>query len=236
MSQRHVQWLREELPTLVCKEVLTTEAAERVRGYYSGREGGARERNRAVVLFSILGAALVGSGIILLLAHNWDQLSRVMRTVLSFAPLVIAQAVTGWVLCKRPDSTAWREGAGTALTVAIGATISLIAQTYNISGDFCTFMLTWTLLALPVIYVLDSSMAAVLYLIGITVWTGDARFNSGQPLWFWLLAALVLPHLWKLVRANRVHPRAIVILGASGLRVFLGPGSSRRTFCPTGGS
>jgi uncharacterized membrane protein len=41
-----------------------------------------------VVLFSILGAALMGSGIILLLAHNWDQLSRVMRTVISFAPLV----------------------------------------------------------------------------------------------------------------------------------------------------
>ena len=31
MSQRHIQWLHEELPTLVSKGVLTTEAAEGVR-------------------------------------------------------------------------------------------------------------------------------------------------------------------------------------------------------------
>src|ERR1700733_353389 len=100
MSQKHVQWLHEELPTLVNEEVLTAEAAERMRRYYSGRESGARGRSRAVVLFSILGAALVGGGIILLLAHNWDQLSRVMRTVISFTPLVCAQVVAAWVMWK----------------------------------------------------------------------------------------------------------------------------------------
>ena len=136
MSQKHVQWLFEELPTLVSKRVLPTEAAERVRRYYNDRDSasGARGRSRAVIVFSILGAALVGSGIILLLAHNWDQLSRVVRTALSFAPLVCAQALAAWVLWQRRNSTAWREGVGTALTLAIGASISLIAQTYNISA------------------------------------------------------------------------------------------------------
>ena len=228
MSQRHIQWLQEELPTLVSKEVLTADAAERVRHYYNGREGGARGRSRAVVLFSILGAALVGSGIILLLAHNWDQLSRVMRTAISFTPLVCAQAMAAWVLWKRRNSTAWREGAGTAVTLAIGATISLIAQTYNISGDFGSFMLTWTLLALPVVYLLDASMPAVLYLVGITAWSGDARFNGGQPLWFWLLAGLVLPHLWRLTRGNRTHPGAVVIYWALTNCVSIGTG-----FCET---
>ena len=184
-----------------------------------------------MVLFSILGAALVGSGIILLLAHNWDQLSRVVRTVISFTPLVCAQALAAWVLWKRRDSAAWREGAGTAVTLAIGATISLIAQTYNISGDFGSFMLMWTLLALPVVYLLDASIPAVLYLIGITTWSGDARFNGGQPLWYWLLAGLVLPHLWRPTptgsgqgRANRTHPRAIVICWALALCTSLGTG------------
>lgn len=231
MSQKHIQWLQEELPTLVSQEVLSAEAAERVRHYYNGREGGARGRSRAVVMFSILGAALVGSGIILLLAHNWDQLSRVMRTVLSFAPLVIAQAVTGWVLWKRRDSTAWREGVGTALTLAIGATISLIAQTYNISGDFGRFLLTWTLLALPVIYVLGASMPAVLCLAGSTIWSANARLTGGQPLWFWLLVGLVLPHLWQLAptgsgqaRVNRSQPRAVVVCWALALCLGVGTG------------
>jgi uncharacterized membrane protein len=224
MSENHVPWLLEELPTLVSKGVLPTEAAQRVRQYYGESTSGARGRNRAVVLFSVLGAALVGSGVILLLAHNWEQLSRAMRTVLSFAPLVCAQAVAGWVLWPRRASTAWREGAGTALTLAIGATISLIAQTYNISGDFGRFMLAWTLLALPVVYLLDATMPAVLYLVGITVWSGDARFNDGHPLWFWLLAALVLPHLWRSARQNRLSPRVVVMCWTLALSASLGAG------------
>jgi uncharacterized membrane protein len=224
MSQRHIQWLQEELPTLVSQGVLTTEAAERLRRYYSGREGRARGRSRAVVAFSILGAALVGSGIILLLAHNWDQMSRAMRTVISFTPLVCAQAVAAWVLWKRRDSPAWREGAGTALTLAIGATISLIAQTYNISGDFGGFMLTWTLLVLPVVYLLDASMPAVLYLAGITVWSADARISGGHPLWFWLLTALVLPHLWLSARKNRLSPRVAFVCWALALSLAFGTG------------
>lgn len=226
MSQRHIQWLHEELPTLVSKEVLTAEAADRVRHYYSGREGGARGRNRAMVLFSILGAALVGSGIILLLAHNWDELSRPVRTVLSFAPLVCAQVIAAWAMWKHRDSTAWREGAGTALTLAIGATISLIAQTYNISGDFGRFMLTWTLLALPVVYLLDASTPAVLYLVGITVWSADVRFNAGEPLWFWLLVGLVVPHLWRLVRVSWSQPRAVALCWALAVCLGVGTGIS----------
>lgn len=224
MNQRHIQWLHEELPTLVSKEVLSAEAADRVRRYYDEAALGARGRNWAVVAFSILGAALVGSGIILLLAHNWDDLSRATRTILSFAPLVCAQAIAAWVLWKRRNSTAWREGAGTAVTLAIGATVSLIAQTYNISGDFGSFMLTWTLLALPVIYLLGASMPAVLYFVGITAWSGDARLNGGQPLWFWLLTALVLPHLWRLVRVNRSQPRAVAVCWALAICLGVGTG------------
>lgn len=41
MNQRHIQWLQEELPTLVNQGVLTTEAAERARCHYSGGKGGA---------------------------------------------------------------------------------------------------------------------------------------------------------------------------------------------------
>ena len=224
MSLKHVQWLQEELPTLVTQGILTADTAERVRQHYAETACGARGRNWAIVAFSILGAALVGSGIILLLAHNWDDLSRPLRTVLSFAPLVCAQAIAAWVLWKRRNSTAWREGAGTAVTLAIGATISLIAQTYNISGDFGRFMLTWTLLALPVIYLLDASTPAVLCLIGSTVWAGDVRGNDGQPLWFWLLVAAVLPHLLALVRANRAQPRAVAVCWALAICLGVGTG------------
>jgi hypothetical protein len=44
MSQRHIQWLHEELPTLVSRGVLATEAAMRVRQYYIMSESAGRAR------------------------------------------------------------------------------------------------------------------------------------------------------------------------------------------------
>ena len=43
--------------------------------------------------FGILGAVLIGGGIILLLAHNWEQLGRPARVAVAFAPLVLSQAL-----------------------------------------------------------------------------------------------------------------------------------------------
>ena len=44
MSPKHVQWLLEELPTLVSKNVLPAEAAQRVRQYYGESTSGVRGR------------------------------------------------------------------------------------------------------------------------------------------------------------------------------------------------
>ncbi len=61
------------------------------------------------------GALLIGAGIILMLAHNWEDLSRPVRAALSFLPLLLAQGLAGWALVRRPESLAWREGTGALL-------------------------------------------------------------------------------------------------------------------------
>ena len=223
MNQKYIRWLLEEMPTLINDGILPPEVAERLRQHYGNEERG-RGMHWAVVLFSVLGAVLIGGGIILLLAHNWDQLSRSVRTVLSFAPLVCAQVLGAWVIWKRRDRTGWREGAGTLLTLAIGSTIALIGQTYNIAGDFGSFMLTWSLLALPVVYLLDASVPAVLYLAGSLAWVADVRFNAGQPMWFWLLTALIVPSLWLTSRVNRYRMRPVLVSWALALAICIGAG------------
>jgi hypothetical protein len=223
-NQKHMQWLYEELPDLVGRGVLTSETAERLRQHYGKIEGVGRRW--AVILFGILGGALIGAGIILLLAHNWEELSRPIRAVISFVPLVLAQALAGYVVWKRRDSTAWCEGAGTFWALAIGATISLVAQTYNISGDFAAFVLTWSLAGLPIVYLLNSSAAAALYLIGVTAWVGNIHWTHGQESWFWLLIALALPHLWMVGRENRYRPQVCSLLMVLAICAVFGIGFS----------
>jgi uncharacterized membrane protein len=228
----HVRWVYQELPELVSQGIMPAEVAERLRQHYGEPDAPASTAKRwAIILFSILGAVLIGGGIILLLAHNWEELSRPMRAVISVAPLAVAAALGGWLLWTARDSTAWREGVGTAQTLAIGSSIALVAQTYNLGGRFDEFMLTWSLLALPIAYLLRATLPALLYLVGITVWTGSVTFQSGNGLFYFPLLGAALPYLWWTSRANRYHPRPVLFAWVLAITVCIGTGLAAERVC-----
>ena len=205
-----IRWLYSELPDLVSGGVLAPEAAQALKGHY----GEAPERNAvktALVIFSILGALLIGGGVILLLAHNWDQLGRPARAVLSFLPLVIAQGLVLWAAWTGRESAAWREGTATGLMLAIGASIALVSQTYHISGEPADFLLSWMLLGLPLVYLLDASTPAAIYWAGITNWAGIQWATGTQPVLYIVLMALALPHFGLASRGNRYAPRPALL-------------------------
>ena len=217
MSQKNVRWLLGELPSLLEGGVVDGAAAERLRRHYETAAG--RSRNWALTVFGILGGALVGLGIILLLAHNWADLSRAARTALAFAPLVAAQLLALRVFNAGKESAAWREGLGLFWTLSVGAAIALVAQTYHVPGDAGRFALTWMLLALPIVYVLNATSPALVYLAGLTFWAGDVQSNGGQALPFWPLAALILPHVVAAARGNPYAARPALLFW--GLAVAL---------------
>ena len=204
MKNKHVQWLYEQLPTLVNQGVVPAETAEKLRRHF-GEPGVGSEKKLAVLILSILGAALIGAGVILLVAHNWDDLSRETRTVLAFIPLLTAIALAAWVLLRRWESAPWREGAATYWALTIGSTISLVAQIYNIHGETARFFLTWILLGLPIMYLMRSSVVVCLYFVGATAWAGCAaeEYKAGTALWYWALLALPMPHMIRLWREQR---------------------------------
>ncbi len=214
MSKRCVQWLYRELPGLVRQGVVSDDTADRLRRHY-GDAGGLSGRLLALTICSVLGALLVGSGIILVLAHNWQALSRPVRTVLSLLPLVTAQGAAVWCLATGRRSTPWREGVGLFWSLAIAATIALIGQTYHIPGDTGAFLLTWTLLVLPILYLQSSVSACLIYMAGITAWAGCEQSMGGQALGFWPLLALAVPFI---VRTSRQDPASVAsaLLGWGG--------------------
>lgn len=226
--------LIKELPNLVRDEVITQESAERVKAYYEKMDGS--RSNLLLILFGVLGAVLVGGGIILLLAHNWDDLPRWVRTLLALAPLVTAQALCAYALLKRHGSTAWSEASSAFLVLAVGTAISLISQTYNIYGDMGRFILTWTLLAGPVVYLMGSTSAALFYLTGVASWIGIRGFSENYPWAFWPLAAAIIPFYYNRFRAMREGVRftiltwALVIFSAFCLMFLLPSGSQGREF------
>ena len=216
-DQPHHAWLHRALPGWVQDGLLSAEAAQLLRARYPAdadatlqRE--ARSTHWAMVLFGLLGAVLIGGGIILLLAHNWDQLSRPARVAVAFAPLAFSQALAFWMLWSGRGTAVWRETVGTFLALMVGACIALISQTYNLGGDFADFMLVWTLLSLPVAYLLRATLPAIWFCIATVIWGFNMEWEkSASALWFWPLLALVLPLWWSEARTNRYAPRPVLL-------------------------
>lgn len=174
------------------------------------------------VILGVFGSALIMGGIILLFAHNWHDLPRPARTVISVTPMLVFQVVGFWVLRSRQASAAWREGVGMGLTLSIGAAIALVAQTYQLGGDFARFMLTWSLLTLPIIYLLQAGTAFWLYLIGALLYVGDERGMNGEAPVFYLLVLGVVPFAVWMGRVGRHGTLALLCRYALALSLWIG--------------
>lgn len=190
-----------DLDELVEAAVINQETADRINFYYQSKSSSST--SRLFIVFAIFGALLTGLGLILIIAHNWDELSRATKTVTTFMPLVAGQFLCGYVLMKKQNSIAWRESTTTFLIFAVGAVIALISQIYNIPGNLSSFLLTWTILCFPLIYIMKSSLASLLFIIGITSYacvTSYFSYPREDSYLYWLLLAGALPHYYQLYK------------------------------------
>ena len=187
-----------ELDELTAAEVISPEVAERIRDYAQERAQSSAS-HRLLTVFGALGAILIALGIIVLLAHNWDELPRWIKTIISFLPLLTGQAACGYLLFKKGLTSWWGEAAAAFTALSIGAAIAMVHQVYNLpDSSFASFLSLWLILALPTLYLMRSRATAVLYYIGIgtlcvlgdreewtTYYTSLAAFALILPFYIW---------------------------------------------------
>lgn len=194
--------LFDTLPELVREGLLSAEQAERIRARYAQPQE--QSGNRLLLLFSILGGLLIGLGIILVVAHNWADLPRWLRTVLAFLPLLIGQCIVGYAVVRRSESAGWKEGGAAFLFLAVGACLALVSQIYHIPGELDGFLFAWSLLTVALLFVPGSLVATLLYIGTITWYATSTRTSSwGNDHFPWFYLALLIPALVVYLRAWR---------------------------------
>lgn len=193
--------LLKELPELVNNQVISEDVALTIRQYYQTKT--ANEPNKLFTVFGVLGSILVGLGIVLILAHNWDEFSRAAKTIFAFLPLVVGQIIVGYSILKIKSRT-WKEASGTFLFFAVGSSIALVSQIYNIPGNLSSFILTWILLCWPLIFLLKSDVLVILHLVFATYYAcafGYGYDSTGSSPWLYIvLLVMVLPHYWQAIK------------------------------------
>lgn len=190
-----------DLKELVSAGVIQAADADRIQAWYDNQPSAGP--GRLITAFGILGALLVGLGVVLVVAHNWDNLPKAIQTALAFVPMAIGQAAAAYTLLRQADSRTWREASATFWALSIGACISIISQVYQMEGELYSFLLTWLLLGAPIIYLLRSSMASLLFIVGTTWFAVTTTYDKHLfPLAYAYLPMMLFvgPHYFQLIR------------------------------------
>lgn len=196
--------IRQDLEELLDKGVIEREVFDKLQAYYSGKRK--EKPNLMLLVFGVIGAILVGAGLILLIAHNWDDYPNSIKLLCAYGPLILGQLVAAYSIRNKPESEIWKESSAVFLYFAIGACIALVAQIYNISGDAGTFFLTWNLLSLPLVFILSSSVNSLLVIAGLTNYAMVAGFLDGNykiPYGYSLLVILIIPYYLRLRQEHK---------------------------------
>ena len=166
-ARNFVSRLRREVTEWEQDGIVTAEQAQAILSRYpedSADYETARRRQALVVGFSILGAVLLGLGVITFFAANWDEIPRGAKLGALVAGVGLSYG-TGYLLWQRLGYTA----VGIALVllgcIVYGAGVHLIGQIYHVPVDHPNLTAFWFLGVLPLAYALRSRPITVLALV-----------------------------------------------------------------------
>ena len=164
---------------------------------------------RVISVIAIMGATLVGLGIITYVAANWSAIPPLARVALLVA-VTAAIYAGGWVLLARFGLR--RTGAAVILAgaLAYGAAIHLIAQIYHLPVNYPGLTAAWFLGVAPIAYIVRARSLLTLALILLLAAAGfrAQRWSDGfgaDTALLLLPAALTLAAL--LFAAGRLQAR-----------------------------
>jgi len=193
---KQASWLGKESERWVRESIVTAEQAARIRALYPEAKAAAPW---GLIVFCGLGAAIVGLGLILLLAYNWDAIPKLIKLALILGGTAAAHGAGIWLRCR----DGWRAGLSEAFfllgTMLFGAGIWLVAQIYNIDEHYPNGFLFWGLGALALAWALESVPQGILATVALVVWGLSESIGFDRDLgWSVVLLAVgVGPLVWR---------------------------------------
>lgn len=192
MSTHH-EWLRAEVVKWQGEGLVDEALAGRLLARYPVTPS----RPWGRIVFSALGAVLIGLGVTLFFAYNWQHIPKAVKLGVVFAALLAAHggAITA---ARRGASPALVEGLHLLGTMLFGAGIWLVAQVYHVDEHYPNAFLLWSLGALGLGWAMPSIVQGLLALALVAVWAGVEAVEFRTPMHAAPLLAAVgtLPLAW----------------------------------------
>lgn len=163
------QWLREG--------TITKEQAEKMLRDTSQYKK-EQSSNKLIIALSTIGAILLGIGVILFIASNWQQMPNIVKVLILLGST--ASSYYGGYVLRYQRQTLVKVGASLIFLGALlfGATIFLIAQMYHINSNSHSLILIWLIGIVPLVYALKTEPIAGLASLLFFIWIGLFVFRN----------------------------------------------------------
>ena len=162
---------------------------------------------------ALLGSILLGIGVILFFAANWENMSRVLKVSVVVSSFTLAYL--GGYHLRYAKGTYPKVGYALLClgSILYGSAIWLIAQIFHIEAEAGIGFLLWYAGVIPVAYLFDSSLNLFLALATLTSWflAGKYPLNWAFVLYPALLLGTILP--LTLRKKDPFNFAALVIAG-----------------------
>ena len=203
--------------------IITPEQGRAIIDSYQQVDMAPAARGRLVTIVAILGSVLVGLGVILFFASNWQEIPREVKLALMLIAVPLTYGIGYWLRYRRGFQ---RIGTAIILLAALsyGAAIHLIAQAYNIPVNQPDLLSYWFLGVIPLAYVTRSQPILVLAMglflaaagFRVQIWLDDFDLIPFRVFPLYLILGLMLYGLGKFQARfdlTRIYARAYEIVG-----------------------
>ena len=212
--QKHHKWLRGEIETWRSEGLIEPPQAEALMARYPAS---GPERAWSRVIFSVIGAILVGFGVILFFAYNWVFLPKALKLALVFAGVLGSHGTALWLDRRGTAPRSLVEGLHVLGTMLFGAGIWLVAQIYHMDEHYPNGILIWSLGALALAWSLPSLAQGFLAVLLVLLWAGVevVEFQWTADWAPFLVGLGVVPLAWL------QRSRALLFFGLAALLAML---------------
>lgn len=198
------QYLLDFTGRMESKGVVGAESATKIRKYIRKEESPVRWE-LFMIIVGMLGAIFASAGVFSIISYNWDEYSKTVKGLFGIVPTLVGLYFYYRMLFFHKNSRIWVEASSLFLMLMIGASMSIISQTYQMDGDFTDFLKVWLLLTIPLFYLARASGIAFFYLLlSLGLLYAEGSFNiismgmesDQENYWFWLYFVALLPHFY----------------------------------------
>lgn len=191
----------------------------------STQHGGIQLAKYPVPLLFAVGACsltILGVIVIGIASTVWYHISPTLRMVLAVTLVIASQVSIAVAMMRGWQGHSIGEAIAVGHVLLIGVAVAIARQTFYIGWDVPSFLALCGILTVPVIYLLQSIAALVIYTVAVMVWAvlGGPLNAWGGTGFAWLLLGLLVP-FYGVLQQKKEDVRLAIYSWVMTITVFL---------------